>query len=94
MGGGRAPRTPTAGHHCSPNEEEERNRRFLRDQLSVPPGEEGNTVLVSHTSNLEEVGGVTLEEGEAAVYEPLGDGEFELRARLMPGQWGELPDSS
>lgn len=73
-------------------DEEERNRRFLKDQLSAPPGEEGNTVLVSHTSNLEEVGGVTLEEGEAAVYEPLGDGEFELRARLMPGEWGRLPD--
>ena len=72
-------------------EEEERNRRFLREMLSTPPDEGGNTVLVSHTSNLEEVGGVTLEEGEAAVYEPLGDGEFELRARLMPEDWDDLP---
>lgn len=54
------------------DEEAERNRQFLRDQLSTPPGEEG----------------------EAAVYEPLGDGEFELRARLMPGEWRQLPDSS
>lgn len=54
----------------------------------------GNTVLVSHTSNPEEVDGVTLEEGEAAAYEPLGDGEFELRARLMPEEWGDLSDDS
>lgn len=37
-------------------------------------------MLGSHTSNLEELGGVTLEEGEAAVYEPLGGGDFEVRA--------------
>jgi phosphohistidine phosphatase SixA len=72
-------------------EDEERNRRFLRDQLPTPPGGAGNTVLVSHTSNLEEVAGVTLEEGEAAVYEPLGNGDFELRARLMPEEWRDLP---
>ncbi len=63
----------------------------MRDQLSTPPGGAGNTVLVSHTSNLEEVAGVTLEEGEAAVYEPLGNGDFERRARLMPEEWRDLP---
>jgi phosphohistidine phosphatase SixA len=73
------------------DEEEERNRRFLRDRLSTPPEAGDNAVLVSHTSNLEEVAGVTLEEGEAAVYEPRGDGEFELRARLMPEDWEDLP---
>lgn len=51
----------------------------------------GNTVLVSQPSNLEEVGGVTLEEGEAAVYEPLGDDDFEPRARPTPEGWEGLP---
>jgi hypothetical protein len=41
--------------------------------------------------SLEEVAGVTLEEGEAAVYEPLGNGDFALRARLMPEEWRDLP---
>lgn len=53
----------------------------MRDQLSTPPGGAGNTVLVSHTSNLEEIAGVTLEEGEAAVYDSPGKSDFELRAR-------------
>lgn len=74
--------------------EEERNREFLADRLSTPPGAGTNAVLVSHTSNLEEVDGVTLEEGEAAVYEPLGDGRFELRARLMPDDWSDLSGAS
>jgi hypothetical protein len=28
---------------------------------------------------------------QAAVYEPLGNGDFELRARIMPEEWRGLP---
>lgn len=75
-------------------DEEERNRDFLADRLSITPEQNTNTVLVSHTPNLEEVGDVTLEEGEAAIYEPLGNGGFEERARLMPEDWSELVGTS
>ena len=63
---------------------------LLRQRLGTvaPPGR--NTVLVSHGSPLHSVAGEFLNEGEAAVAKPDGDGRFRLVARVRAEQWDEL----
>ena len=58
--------------------------------LSTRPPAGTNTVLVGHASNAEEYAGIPLEEGEAAVVEPLGDREFSFVARVSPEDWEDL----
>ena len=60
--------------------------RYLRERMSAPPAPGTNRVLVSHTSNVAEVAGVRLAEGEAVVVRPDGDG-FEVLGTLMPDEW-------
>jgi phosphohistidine phosphatase SixA len=55
----------------------------------VPPADE-NTVLVAHVKNLEEVAGVSIAEGELAVFEPLGGRRYRLRGRIPPELWPHL----
>jgi phosphohistidine phosphatase SixA len=65
----------------------------LTDQLSEPPPEGENLVIVGHESNLREATGVSFDEGGAAVFEPLEDG-YEHRANLSAGGWDELARES
>ena len=61
---------------------------FLRSKLADPPGPAGNRILVSHTSNIREVAGVRLCEGEAVVVRPRGEGDgFAVLGTLMPEDW-------
>ena len=60
--------------------------RYLRDRMSASPAPGTNRILVSHTSNVAEVAGVRLAEGEAVVVRPDGDG-FEVLGTLMPDEW-------
>ena len=53
-----------------------------------PPGE--NAILVAHVKNLEEVAGITIAEGELAVFEPLGDGRHRFRGRIPAELWPDL----
>jgi virginiamycin B lyase len=66
----------------------ERQRRIqaLRGLLSARPAR-GNTVLVAHLFNIQEAADVSLEEGEAAVFEPRGRGRFRLVGRVLPRAW-------
>jgi virginiamycin B lyase len=56
----------------------------------VPPAGRVSA-LVSHNFLLAAATGVSLAEGEAAVFRPRGAGRFTLVARLMPADWGRLP---
>jgi len=51
---------------------------------------EGNTVLVAHAKNLEAAAGVSLDEGDAAVFEPLGAGMFRYLGRVPASAWPQL----
>ncbi len=62
--------------------------------LSTPPPEGTNTVLVGHASNAEEYAGISLDEGEAAVLEPLGDNGFGFVARVTVEEWKDLSGST
>jgi virginiamycin B lyase len=77
----------------SASTERERNRRVsaLRRLLGTPPRKGVNTVLVAHLFNIEAAANVSIDEGEAAIFEPRGRRRFRLVARVRPREWGALP---
>jgi len=77
------PSSPTAA---------ERNRRIaaLRRLLGTRPRRSVNSVLVAHLFNIEAAANVPLEEGEAAVFKPLGRSRFRLVATVTPREWAGL----
>jgi len=58
---------------------------YLRRKLSEPT-RGGNRIIVSHRSNIAEVAGVTLAEGDAVVVEP-SQGSWTILAELRPDDW-------
>lgn len=62
----------------------------LRRLLARAPEPGTNTVLVAHQFNLRDAAGVSLAEGEAAIFEPLGSGGFRLIARVLAEDWARL----
>jgi phosphohistidine phosphatase SixA len=64
--------------------------RRTKELLARTPAAGENTVLVAHVKNLEETAGLTIEEGEVAVFEPLGDRSYRLRGRIPADIWPEL----
>jgi phosphohistidine phosphatase SixA len=64
--------------------------RRTEELLARRPPEGENAVLVAHVKNLEEVAGITIEEGELAVFEPLGGRRYRLRGRIPAELWPRL----
>ena len=64
--------------------------RRTEELLARPPEPGGNTILVAHVKNLEEVAGRSLEEGELAVFEPRGGKRYRYRGQLPASAWPEL----
>jgi phosphohistidine phosphatase SixA len=61
-----------------------------RQLLATPPDSGVNTILVSHTHNFENPAHPVLDEiaeGEAAIFQPDGNGAFTLVARMTSEQW-------
>ena len=61
---------------------------YLRDKLISPPAVGTNRIIVSHRSNIAEVAGVSLAEGEAVITRPTAQG-FEPQAQWMPEDWAQ-----
>lgn len=59
---------------------------YLRDRMTTPPIDGTNRIIVSHRSNIAEVSGASLAEGEAVIARP-DTGSFETLAQWMPGDW-------
>ncbi|MEM6758797.1 MAG: histidine phosphatase family protein [Pseudomonadota bacterium] len=59
---------------------------YLRDKLTTPPAAGTNRVIVSHRSNVAEVAGANLAEGEAIITRPVRNG-FDRVAQWMPEDW-------
>ena len=76
------------------DEEQERRLDALRGLLATTPRAGTNTVLVAHLFNIQGAADVSLEEGEAAVFEPLGDRRFRLVAKVRPRKWTTLATSA
>ena len=64
--------------------------RQTKELLARRPGEGENTVLVAHIKNIEASAGVSIEEGELAVFEPLGGTRFRYRGRIPAEAWPQL----
>jgi hypothetical protein len=64
----------------------------LRALLGRVPARGRNTVLVSHNNVLQasRIGiEIALDQAEACVFRPLGNGEFQLVGRISPERWAE-----
>jgi len=75
----------------SPNENN-RRARALRQLLGTRPPAGMNTVVISHRPNLIDAAGKEfgdMGEGETAIFQPLGDGEFTLVGRVTANTWIE-----
>jgi phosphohistidine phosphatase SixA len=64
--------------------------RALRRMLGTRPADGENTVIVGHIANLEAATQIEIDEGDAAVFEPLGESRFRLVARLPAAAWPQL----
>lgn len=67
-----------------------RARALRRAVRTVPDPPTRNTVLVTHTPNLGEAVGLSLDEGEAAIFAPDGKGETKLVGRVPAEGWRAL----
>lgn len=70
----------------------EAERPVLRDGLkallATHPAEGRNTILTSHANTLKHIGiNVKLLEGDAAVFKPSGEGNYELVAHVRLSDW-------
>ena len=61
-----------------------------RELLATPPPGGGNRVIVAHGNVAREATPVYPGEGEGVVFEPDGEGGFELRARVDAARWRRL----
>jgi phosphohistidine phosphatase SixA len=68
--------------------------RALRRMLGTEPPEGENTVIVGHIKNLEAATKVQIEEGDAAIFEPLGNSRYRLVVRLPAAAWPQLAERS
>src|SRR5207244_7371777 len=73
--------------------ENERRAKALRGLLSTPPADGKNLVIVSHKPNLQDAAGKDfgdVSEGEVAVFQPLGAGQFKAVGRVAsPEMWSK-----
>jgi broad specificity phosphatase PhoE len=66
--------------------------RATRELLARRPAPGENTMLVAHIKNIEAAADVSIDEGELAVFEPLGGTRFRLRGRIPAEAWPQLVD--
>lgn len=63
---------------------------YLSEQVSTPTAGDGNRIVISHRSNIAEVAGAQLGEGDAVLMRPRGDGGFDVLETLAPDDWTRL----
>jgi phosphohistidine phosphatase SixA len=73
-----------------PREQLEERIAALRRMLSAPPRRGLNTVLVGHDTTIRNAEGISMVEGEAAIFLPHGAYGFTLVRRVLPGEWAAL----
>ncbi|HLF26361.1 MAG TPA: histidine phosphatase family protein [Anaerolineae bacterium] len=75
-----------------PSDLSEQRIAALRNLLSTPPEVGTNTVLVAHGFNISNTANISIVEGEAAIFAPLGADGFALVARVLPEEWPALAE--
>jgi virginiamycin B lyase len=86
--------TPTTDLTALPQAATERERtrriRALRRLLARAPRPGENDVLVAHLFNIQAAANVSIDEGEAAIFRPLGRRGFRLVGRVTADGWRRL----
>jgi phosphohistidine phosphatase SixA len=72
---------------------DERVRR-TKELLATPPADGENTILVAHIKNLEESVSRSIDEGELAVFEPLGGMRSRYRGQIPASLWPDLVEEA
>ena len=75
--------------------DEATQQRALEDGrrlLATQPSDGSNVVVVGHLANLRQLAGAEPKEGGTVVFEPDGDGGFQLVAEVPPQGWQRLAD--
>lgn len=90
FGAGRVRATRDLLNEAFPGTDDEALARALRRLLTTRPPAGFNTVLVSHGFNLQGATGLSIREGESAVFEHGGGGRPLLVARFTVEQWQAL----
>jgi phosphohistidine phosphatase SixA len=72
---------------------DERVRR-TKELLATPPADGENTILVAHIKNLEESVARSIDEGELAVFEPLGGMRSRYRGQIPASLWPDLVEQA
>lgn len=63
----------------------------LKKLLGTHPAKGHNTIIVSHSANLQEATGLWPKpEGVSFIFKPEGKGQFSLIAKVRPGTWKQL----
>jgi phosphohistidine phosphatase SixA len=63
---------------------------MLRRLVSTLPERGTNSVLVSHADAIQDALDLSLEQGEAVILRPDGDGSFSIMAHIQPAEWADL----
>jgi phosphohistidine phosphatase SixA len=66
--------------------------RQTRTLLATRPPDGRNTVLVAHVKNLEAAADLEIEEGDSAMFEPLGGTRFRFVGRVPVAAWPRLAE--
>src|SRR2546426_414898 len=94
--GGKEPETTLdvteGGQVVSPNENNRRTQA-MRRMAGTAPAPGTNTLIVSHKPNIVDAFGkdwFEIQEGEASIFKPEGDGKYSLVGRVQIDQWAAL----
>lgn len=68
-------------------------RELTRQLLTTPPAPGPNIVIVAHGFIIQGVAGITIAEGEAAIFQPRSETNTGLLARVLAEHWGSLEAS-
>lgn len=73
-------------------ERNESNRRVnvLKNMLATTPPAGRNTILISHSYNINNAANFSINEGDAVVFEPLEEQGFRAIATITADQWTDL----
>jgi phosphohistidine phosphatase SixA len=63
---------------------------LMRPLLATAPESKTNTILISHSTNIQATLGFVPDEGEAVIFKPEGSGRYKMVSRVRTQQWNEL----
>jgi phosphohistidine phosphatase SixA len=70
--------------------DKQKTAALIRPLLSAMPVSGTNTVLISHSTNIQATLGFVPDEGESIIFKPEGKDRYNLVGRVRVQQWGEL----